>query len=215
MKLPLFPLHTVLFPGMPLPLHIFEPRYRDMINACLQEKAAFGVALIRSGAEVGGPAEPHFIGTAARISRVERLPDQRLNIEAVGQERFRILALHHDQSFLTGTVAPFPLLGTRDPASQQAAEALRPWLSRYLALLGEAARTEIKEDVLPTDPASVAYLAAVIAQIPLAEKQDLLSISGAAELLARERAIYRREVSLLGAMLHQPALDSNAPFSPN
>ena len=84
MKLALFPLHTVLFPGMALPLHIFEPRYRQLVDHCLETNSAFGVVLIQSGREVGGPAIPHTIGTTARITAAERLPDGGLNIEAVG-----------------------------------------------------------------------------------------------------------------------------------
>ncbi|MCH8222137.1 MAG: LON peptidase substrate-binding domain-containing protein [Chloroflexi bacterium] len=68
--LPIFPLNTVLFPGAPLPLRIFEPRYREMLKRCLDGDRRFGVALIKSGPEVGGPAEPHDVGTVARIERV-------------------------------------------------------------------------------------------------------------------------------------------------
>src|ERR1700757_4702903 len=96
MKLPLFPLNTVLFPGMALPLRIFEPRYRLMIEECLTSGGSFGVALISSGREVGDPAVPHRVGTSARIAGAERLSDGRLNIEVVGQERFHILDLYHD-----------------------------------------------------------------------------------------------------------------------
>jgi hypothetical protein len=138
MKLPLFPLHTVLFPGMLLPLHIFEPRYRKMINECLDGNRPFGVALIAQGPEVGGRAEPHAVGTWALISRVERQPDGRMSIEAVGQERFRILRLHDDEDYLTGTVERFPLGGAKEDRAQQLARRLRPWLERYLTLLGQA-----------------------------------------------------------------------------
>ena len=73
MEMPLFPLkNVVLFPGMMLPLHIFELRYREMINRCIEEKIPFGVLLIEEGQEVGDTAKPHMVGTAARITRVER-----------------------------------------------------------------------------------------------------------------------------------------------
>ena len=215
MKLPLFPLNTVLFPGMMLPLHIFEPRYRKMINLCLEDSAPFGVVLIQSGPEVGGRAAPYRIGTYASIARVERLPGGRLNIEAVGQERFRILALHDDEAYLTGIVELYPLLERDAAPAQRSAQALRVWLDRYLALLGEAAETAFDLKELPPDPMAIAYLAAMVAQIPMAEKQKLLATGTAHELLERERAIYRRELGLLRAMLDSPQAKHDAFPSPN
>lgn len=215
MKLPLFPLNTVLFPGMALPLHIFEPRYRQMISHCVAQQAMFGVVLIEEGAEVGGPATPHPVGTTASITRVEKLPDGRLNIETVGQERFRIVALHHDEAYLSGTIETFPLVETETQAAQRAALALRPWLARYLSLFGEATATRFDDDRLPQSPAAMAYLAAIVAQIPLAEKQAWLELETAADLLNQERAIYRREVSLIRAMLTSEQSKHDATFSPN
>ena len=75
MELPIFPLNTVLFPGARLPLHIFEERYKAMINACIDERRPFGVCLIRSGSEPGAPAEPFNVGTTAHIRQVQRLED--------------------------------------------------------------------------------------------------------------------------------------------
>jgi Lon protease-like protein len=215
MKLPLFPLHTVLFPGMLLPLHIFEPRYRKMINECLDGNRPFGVALIAQGPEVGGRAEPHAVGTWALISRVERQPDGRMSIEAVGQERFRILRLHDDEDYLTGTVERFPLGGAKEDRAQQLARRLRPWLERYLTLLGQAVDSPFDAARLPHDPLPLAYLAAIVAQIPLGEKQALLETPTAAQMLERERVIYRRELSLLRAMLGSPQAKDAAAFSAN
>jgi Lon protease-like protein len=87
--IPLFPLHTVLFPGGPLRLRIFEPRYLDMVSRCIRESSAFGVALIVDGREVG-PAKTVNIGTTARILDFERLSDGLLGISARGEHRFRI-----------------------------------------------------------------------------------------------------------------------------
>jgi Lon protease-like protein len=215
MKLPIFPLHTVLFPGMALPLHIFEPRYRRMVNDCLEGTRQFGVALIRAGVEVGGGAVPHVVGTLAHITTVERLPDGRLNIEAVGQERFRILALHDDHEYLSGTVRPFPLDGTDEGAARYSARALAPWLQRYIELLARAAATTIEASALPAEPEALGYLAAMVAQIPMSEKQALLSMTRAADLLRYERTLYRREISLLRAMLATTQPRDTATFSPN
>src|SRR5438128_2047759 len=92
MDLRLFPLNTVLFPGMRMPLHIFEERYKIMVRECMEEDAPFGIVLIRSGVEVGGGAVPHSLGTTARIMQVEYLDEGRLNLFAIGERRFRIIA---------------------------------------------------------------------------------------------------------------------------
>src|SRR5215216_2373888 len=83
-ELPLFPLNTVLFPSLPLPLHIFEERYKLMIGTCAVTDNLFGVCLIKEGVEVGGPAEPFEIGTVARIAEIERMPDGRMNLMTFG-----------------------------------------------------------------------------------------------------------------------------------
>jgi Lon protease-like protein len=214
-KLPLFPLPLVFFPGMTLPLHIFEARYREMINLCLDERQPFGVALIRSGREVGGPATPHRVGTYGTISRVERLPDGRMNIEVVGQERFHILDLHHDRAYLTATVEKFPLLQADDPGAVRCARRLAPWIMRYLKLLGDAAELPLDRQAMPARPAALAYLAAIIVQVPMAEKQTLLDCPTAEAMLTREHAIYRREASLIRVLLSNPQASQSPDFSPN
>ena len=215
MLLPLFPLQTVLFPGMALPLHIFEPRYQLMINECLSRAAPFGVVLIQSGREVGEPATPHVIGTTAHIAGAERMADGRLNLEVVGQQRFHILSLHHDQAYLTGTVEEYPLAGGDERAAHQSARALLPWLGRYMSLLSEKAEAKFDPADMPREPASIAYLAAIIAQIPMPEKQQLLALASAQELLDQERAIYRRETALVRAMLQTQRPSQSTGFSTN
>jgi uncharacterized protein len=202
LKVALFPLHTVLFPGMALPLHIFEPRYRRMVHACLRQDEPFGVVLIRAGREVGGPAEPYHIGTLARVRHVEHLPDGRMNIEAVGEQRFRLVQLYAAQDEVhTGAIVDYPLQGAAQPGAYAAARALSPWLLRYLDLLGQSANTHLADKPVPTDPAGLACLAAIVAQVPPSDKQALLSVADTAELLELERALFRRETSLMRAML--------------
>ncbi len=89
--LPLFPLGTVLFPGGPLALRIFEPRYVDMIGRCMREGTPFGVVLILDGAEVGELRDVAGIGTTARIVDFTRMPDGLLGITCCGERRFRVL----------------------------------------------------------------------------------------------------------------------------
>jgi uncharacterized protein len=88
--LPLFPLHTVLFPGGALSLRIFERRYLDMVRRCLKEQGTFGVVLILEGAEAGAVAAFAHIGTSARLVDFDTLPDGLLGVVCVGEQRFRV-----------------------------------------------------------------------------------------------------------------------------
>jgi uncharacterized protein len=90
-EIPLFPLNTVLFPGGPLPLRIFETRYVDMVRQCLREEHGFGVVLIQQGAEGGGPARFAGVGTEARIVDFNRLEDGLLGLGCIGVGRFRVI----------------------------------------------------------------------------------------------------------------------------
>lgn len=101
LNIPLFPLQTVLFPGGPLLLRIFEPRYLSMISSCLKQSRPFGVCLIRQGSETGAAAEPHSVGTLATIIDWNRLPDGLLGITAEGGERFEVEATSIEQDQLT------------------------------------------------------------------------------------------------------------------
>src|SRR5579859_3037980 len=105
--MPLFPLEqVVLFPGMSLPLRIFEERYKVMIGACQVTDQVFGVVLIHSGREVGEPAEPEPVGCTARMVRVDRIPDGRMHILTIGEQRFRLLghARAMAEGYLVGDV---------------------------------------------------------------------------------------------------------------
>ena len=86
-ELPLFPLNVVLFPGMSLPLHIFEERYKAMIGACSEHDTPFGVLLIKEGQEVGDPAEPFQVGTTARITEVQQLEDGRMIMKDMAHKK--------------------------------------------------------------------------------------------------------------------------------
>ena len=90
LQVPLFPLHTVLYPGGPLPLRVFEARYLDMISHCLKSETSFGVVLIREGNETG-PVTMHEVGTLARIADWYQGSDGLLGVTAIGEKRFRLL----------------------------------------------------------------------------------------------------------------------------
>lgn len=201
-ELPLFPLSdVVLFPRMVLPLHIFELRYREMIDRCTREETPFGVLLIKEGHEVGGAATPHLIGTAARIVRVEELEDGRMNIIAVGAQRFRVLELHDNHSYLTGTVEPFPLVGGSSEVALELANRLRPRLHEYVELLGRASGQKLKLDHLPDDATTLALLVAIALQVGAEDRQALLSLPSVPAMLARQLHLLSRETLLLQYMV--------------
>ncbi|HKZ54762.1 MAG TPA: LON peptidase substrate-binding domain-containing protein, partial [Anaerolineales bacterium] len=200
-ELPLFPLHTVLFPGMPIRLNIFEKRYKEMIGQCMESGSAFGVVLIREGVEACGPlARPYPIGCTAEIKEVEALRRGQTRVLAVGRERFRIFSLSHQRPYLVGNVDWFPLSCEDRVALTPASEQLGRMIRRY----GEAlecsglARNELGP--LPHDPVELAYLAAVLLQAPLQEKQSLLASEHAPQLVMRMNRSYQRELSLLQAV---------------
>jgi len=216
-NLPLFPLDTVLFPGMPLKLHIFEERYKLMINECIDQQTPFGVVLIEAGDEALGPvAHPHMIGTTAHITQVQRLPFGRINILAVGKDRFRINSLSHELPYLTGQVDLIPMVMDDITTLKRGERVLRPLLNRYLAGLSEVG-LQLEESDLPEDTLALAYLSAVVLQADSGHKQQLLEAVNSTQFLQRLIVEYRREVAMLDVLLASPdaAAEQQGPFSYN
>jgi uncharacterized protein len=107
--IPLFPLNTVLFPGGPLTLRIFEQRYLDLVRDCARQSCGFGVCLILQGRETGDPAVPAAVGTLARITDFYTLPDGLLGITAEGGERFHVTSTRvRDNGLVHGEVRFWP-----------------------------------------------------------------------------------------------------------
>jgi Lon protease-like protein len=198
-SLPLFPLNAVLFPGMPLPLHIFEDRYLQLVTECLERREPFGVVLIKEGAEVGETAVPYSIGTSAIITETAMRDDGRMDIHTIGYQRFRVLTLSYDRPFLSGLVESYPPLDEETDEAYLQTERLRPHLEQYLQLLGDLTEAEVKLDPIPEKPILIAYLTAVLLQVPLSDKQDLLAAVTIPEMLALETKLLLREQRLLKA----------------
>jgi Lon protease-like protein len=214
-ELPLFPLNTVLFPGMPMALRIFEERYKLMIGKCIEEERPFGVVLIKKGSEVLGPiAEPHLVGCTAEIIEVEELKHGRMNIGAIGRERFQIVSLNQDSSYLVGQVERFPLTGDDSEIMDTAARRLRPWVINYMDELSRIEGLELDSLEVPEDPKPMAYLAATLLQIPPGQKQKLLATEQATKMLVDMHALYRREVAFLKVMIEHDEADQGS-FSLN
>ncbi len=144
----MFPLGSVLFPGVALPLHVFEPRFRLMMNECLTEEREFGIVLIARGSEVGGGDQRHGVGTRARVAHVEALEDGRLLVVATGVGRFQVDEWLPDDPYPVAMVSD---LGDDEPSSDdvRSAEAA---VRRFRALLSEYADVEVLPEGFALDP---------------------------------------------------------------
>ena len=194
-EIPLFPLQVVLFPGGVLPLHIFEPRYREMVTYCLDTDSEFGVVLINEGAETGDAAGPYRVGTATRILDVSHLPDGRMNIVTAGEYRFEILDVQDELPYL---VAQVRLLDDEfalevAPAVKSLAEESAVLYQTYELLSSRLIFAWQPTEENPEHPLELAYQIGTRLRISLEERQLLLETVQLEELLTREIAILKDE----------------------
>ena len=181
MEVPLFPLSTVLFPGGPLPLRIFEPRYIDMISYCMKNDVAFGVLLIRDGKE-SGPATTHDVGTLARITDWYQGSDGLLGVTAIGQQRFRLLSSSRQRDGLN--VGSIELIDDEKAlALPREFTALKKILDGVLDDLGRLYESLERR---PDDAVWLTYRFVEILPIDLEQKQRCLESS---DTLARLRLV--------------------------
>ena len=219
-RLPLFPLGTVLYPGLLLPLHVFEERYRVLVRDLIdgpESARRFGVVAIRSGREVGadGIRALHPVGCVARLRQVEAYDDGRYDIVATGAERFRLGRLETSRPYLQAEVDWLP----------ESAGAEAPVLARSVGELFNVYRSTLTggvdadssaEGQLPEDPRVLSYLVSAAAILDLAAKQALLEAPDTTSRLRLELAILRREVAMLRLLPSLPAVDlPRTPVSPN
>lgn len=161
-------------------------------------------------------AEPHDIGTMARIIESTHLPNGSLNIIAIGVERFRILRVLHDQPYLRGEVETAPLPKPTDLGLvSQLADRVRAQVARYIKLIAEAAGLQIQVDQMPDTPQQIGYLAAVTMQIDSKEKQRLLMSSSLGMILAHEMTLLNRENALLSWMINTKGWPEHVQFGPS
>ena len=199
-ELPLFPLKVVLFPGMVLPLHIFESRYRQMIAECSQADKPFGVVLAQP-ASIPLQEVPYNVGTMAEIHDLDRLEDGRFTLMAMGTQRFRILSQHREKPYLSGFVEVYedveePLENVAHYAKQ--ANAL---FNSYVALLLTATNEQELHAALPEAPEDLSYFIAYFLDIGDEQKQQFLEMTSTRQRLQEEIMILRREVPFIRQML--------------
>ncbi len=209
---PLFPLRTVLVPGLVLPLHIFEPRYRLMVSTLAdapEEERGFGIVALRPGCtEADGVSGLYDVGTMARITKVDRLPDGRFDLVTVGARRFSIEALDDEMPYTRAEVTMHPEpIGELGRTQRLAREAVR-LLARYRELIaawGVISMAHI--DNLPEDPIVLSYLVASAVVTDLPQRQTLLGIENAEQRLAAVCEVLHREVQVMSALPSMPAVD--------
>jgi Lon protease-like protein len=194
-KLPLFPLNTVLFPAVPLTLHIFEERYRLMIGRCLEQSGPFGVVLIREGPEVGGDALPYSVGTTAAISDNVRLDDGRYYLTAVGQRRFRIQYIAQRQPYMLASVAYLPEETSGVEIVELAAQ-LRGLYTRYWSAVAAATGQRQQPEPPPENVVDLTYWMAQRLHVDTIYKQRWLEADVSTRLREMNAAI-RTELLLL------------------
>jgi Lon protease-like protein len=211
--LPLFPLSTVLFPGMRLPLHIFEERYRLLVAHLREqpEPQRFGVIAIRQGREVGadGITALHDVGCVATVRQITPHPDGRFDLITVGAERFRLLRLDDSRPYFQGEVEP---LKDEAPASTGEAEAfavsrVQAGFRAYLNALADRGGGVISVADLPDEPVLLSYVVGAAMIIDLPERQSLLAAPSVLERLRLERSLLVRETAMLRATTSRPAPD--------
>lgn len=186
MQIPLFPLRTVLFPGMALPLRIFEERYKTMVRELLESGGQFGVLLIREGEEVGGGATPFNVGTTARIEQAKQLEAGRYTLVARGTQRFRLLQMLPPQPYPFGEVE---LLeddtASPAPALDRAVETVRTTFPAYFRLALSLTDQWAQTLRLPREPHPLVDFVTPWLQVDEETKQRLLEIVPAPERVAQ------------------------------
>jgi uncharacterized protein len=221
-RIPLFPLGTVLFPGLLLPLHIFEDRYRLLVQELLAQPDGsarrFGVVAIREGREVGpdGIKALYEIGCAAELRAVEPYDDGRFDIVATGSHRFHLIGLETSQPYLQADVEWEP--ESPGEAPEVLAGVVLQRFAAYRVALAHLQGVSEPEDPtpLPDDPNVLSYLVSAAMVLDLADRQALLAAPDATTRLRHVLSLLKREESLLRHVPSLPGVEyARQPYHPN
>ena len=220
LELPLFPLNIVLFPKAMLPLRIFEERYKLMMGRILGGSRQFGVTLIKSGVEVGGPATPFDVGTTAIIKDVAPMGGGRLAMTCVGEKPFRILEILHEEPYMTAIVETLdydsaPLLGS-DNLIDQVKHSFRT----HVKLVSQILMQEPPAISVDLDAEALSYLVGSTMQVHAIDKQELLEIASLEPRLRKEADLLERENTVLKHYIARRNKDDSdppdkSPFNPS
>ena len=197
-RLPLFPLSSPLFPGMPLSLHIFEQRYRTLLLDRTDIDPVFGVVLMRSGREVGDrPAVVHEVGTSANLIGSQSYADGRSDIGLQGDRRFRIRETDRSGPYLIAEVEWLPEDREDGATLAELAEQTRTAMQRLVEAAAAAGNVPVPDLRLPADPTDLGFLLSHTLWLNTWERQHLLELATTRSRLERLTEIIRRERLLL------------------
>lgn len=218
-RVPIFCLNTVLFPGMRLPLHVFEDRYRRLVHDVLAApgpQQVFGVVAIREGYEVGSRAvqSAHRVGCEACVGDAAPLPDGRYDLEVHGRRRFRVEALDTSGPYLVAEVVHLEEAPGERP--REAAAHAATAFDSYRRDLARLRGGEVPTDPMPRDPGRLSYFLASSVMLPLPERQTLLEAPDAASRLRRVLRVLRAEQAAMRAVPSLPGTYmASRAWSPN
>jgi Lon protease-like protein len=218
--LPLFPLGAVLYPGMVLPLHVFEDRYRELVRYLLDgpEPRQFGVIAIRKGRETGieGVQSLYEVGCTAALRRVEQHSDGRFDLVTLGTQRFRLLSLDETLPYLQGEIELLTDDEVDEAATGPVVRAVHVAFRAYLDALSEWGGATVRVEELPAEPILLSYVVAASMVIDLPERQSMLAEPDALARLNAQRALLSRETAMLRTTTSRPAPDLRyTPYNPN
>jgi uncharacterized protein len=219
-RLPLFPLGSVLYPGLVLPLHIFEDRYRQLVADLLAgpEPRRFGVIAIRQGRETGvdGVSALYETGCTAVLRRADKHPDGRFDLVTVGTDRFRLVNLADPAPYLRGDVELLSEDVGDAAAATAAVQSVQRQFRAYLDLLTERSQAQVTLSELPAEPVLLSYLVAAVVVVDLPVKQRLLEEPDALHRLAAERTLLATEMRMIQSLTLTAAPELRySPYSQN
>ena len=237
MRLPYFPLHTVVFPHLPLPIHVFEERYRAMATDLMADDSPYAgrfvVSMITDGAEAGGDASTRPFGTICEVRSAERFPDGRWVLLAVGIGRARLGAIDRRGTYALVEADPLDepvgegadgMLGLAQRALDRYLATVKRFVVRTASVGNASQETTdvaasldqvLKPIQLPDDPVAASYAIGGLLQIELSRKQHLLELPDAASRLRAELELLRSESRLLDDGALPPVQTSDLGYHPN
>jgi len=218
----MFPLNTVLFPGVTIPLHVFEDRYRALVHHLLtipdKAERVFGIVAIREGYEVGahGAQSVHTVGCLAQMTMVDPQPDGRFDIEVVGRQRLRLHSMDPSGPYLVGEIELLENDADTDSAPDQEAERTLMTFEAYRKQLSDLRGGDVLDGDFPRDPTYLSFSLAATCLLTLRERQALLETDSAHERLAMLRLSLREEMRAMRAVPSLPATEvARTAWSPN